>query len=569
MNDLEHDLRELFDRKASSVGGVEPRLPEGVRRRSRRRQLGTALVSAASVIALVVGSVGILRAIDPGSDRGSMPVEDPWAGYDVFERTATIGNFTITSPSDWYLVNQWWIGAGTITSFAGGTETCEIDVEGTEDCETVVSRPSSVPVPEGLPLLQLSNIDLGLGMPRCGDRLTDEEAVLYVALDDPMASRETHPAWPSTLEERTSGPCGPGLYSSFSVGATSFIAWVGFGAEASSEDRAELLAAFDRMEVSDGALRPPQTVGPAYVIAGGENAAGPWRLELQPSRGDGPNADVELHLQGSEGEGPSADSFTVPKIPIEAVGGDPMFGAVTKEASGVELRLEAGTPPIPATIVPLPPSMPFEFDLFFASNDADVQADAVAIGPAGEQLGRSEVPLASESPAPDGRQATRTVAEGVTGNMPWILEFSRVPGELKLTLRDRRDGSVLAELKPGILLRVHTSGLEFWAEAIPGGSVLIFGVTAPAATRLAIALDNGRVTHLEPGDPRWDPLPTLTSTGQPALRLWWSEIPIDVGEVVTFSENCDVLARKVFIPDHAVRSAPEQTIDPRIECDPN
>ena len=32
---------------------------------------------------------------------------DPWEGYEVFERTAAVGNFTISSPSDWYLVNQW------------------------------------------------------------------------------------------------------------------------------------------------------------------------------------------------------------------------------------------------------------------------------------------------------------------------------------------------------------------------------------------------------------------------------------------------------------------------------
>ena len=30
MNDVERDLRELFERKAGSVGGVAPRLPERV-----------------------------------------------------------------------------------------------------------------------------------------------------------------------------------------------------------------------------------------------------------------------------------------------------------------------------------------------------------------------------------------------------------------------------------------------------------------------------------------------------------------------------------------------------------
>ena len=69
MNDVEHDLRELFERKASSVGGVAPRLPEPVRKRGRRRQLGTAFVGGLTALAVVVGSVGALRAIDTG--RGS------------------------------------------------------------------------------------------------------------------------------------------------------------------------------------------------------------------------------------------------------------------------------------------------------------------------------------------------------------------------------------------------------------------------------------------------------------------------------------------------------------------
>ena len=107
MNDVEHDLRELFERKASSVGGVAPRLPETVRKRGRRRQLGTAFVGGLTALAVLAGTVGVIRAVDTDRDRQPTPADDPWAGYEVFERTATVGNFTITSPSDWYLVNQW------------------------------------------------------------------------------------------------------------------------------------------------------------------------------------------------------------------------------------------------------------------------------------------------------------------------------------------------------------------------------------------------------------------------------------------------------------------------------
>ena len=63
----------------------------------------------------------------------------------------------------------------------------------------------------------------------------------------------------------------------------------------------------------------------------------------------------------------------------------------------MELRLEEGTPPIPATIVPLPPSMPFDFDLFFASNDADMQATAIALDARGARL-THEAPSPNISP---------------------------------------------------------------------------------------------------------------------------------------------------------------------------
>jgi Ca2+/Na+ antiporter len=80
MNDVEHDLRELFDRKASSVGSVAPKLPVAVRKRSRSRELGTVLVGGFTILALVVGSVAVLRAVDTGRRSDRIATDDPWAG---------------------------------------------------------------------------------------------------------------------------------------------------------------------------------------------------------------------------------------------------------------------------------------------------------------------------------------------------------------------------------------------------------------------------------------------------------------------------------------------------------
>ena len=58
----------------------------------------------------------------------------------------------------------------------------------------------------------------------------------------------------------------------------------------------------------------------AYVVAGGENAAGPWRLEVRPSVSSIQPTNVEMLLIGSEG-GPAIEGFNVPSIPIEQAGG--------------------------------------------------------------------------------------------------------------------------------------------------------------------------------------------------------------------------------------------------------
>ena len=55
----------------------------------------------------------------------------------------------------------------------------------------------------------------------------------------------------------------------------------------------------------------------------------------------------------------------------------------------VELRPDDGSPTVAANVVPLPPSMPFDFDLFFGSYDADVPAQAVALDEDGAKLGGS------------------------------------------------------------------------------------------------------------------------------------------------------------------------------------
>lgn len=401
-DDVERDLRELFDRKTGSVGGVAPKLPEQVRKRGRRRQLGTALVSGATVLAVLVASVGVIRAIDPGRDRRPIPVDDPWEGYETFERTATIETLTVTSPSDWYLVNQWPMGARAARGSTGGTCSVTSPPDGGEQSE-VCSERSSERTPDGslpmVPILMLSNTDLGLGPSACLDGdlgLQGDEAVLEVALDTravnliEAGNAPDLPGWPAAFSnEVTGGPCGSGYYVRFQVGRYPYVAWAGFGPDASQEVREALFEIASTMEIDEQAfVRATRERTPAYVIAGGENAAGPWRLEARPSPLGALSSNVALTLFGAEG-GSVVEGFGVPGVPIEQAGGDPTFGAVTKQAASVELRSDGVV--APARIVPVPPSLGSDFDLFFGSHEGDVVADAVALDADGQTLGGSYV----------------------------------------------------------------------------------------------------------------------------------------------------------------------------------
>ena len=120
------------------------------------------LGSAVVVVALIVGSVaGLTRILGDGPDTIRT------GNYDVFQRTATVEAFTVTSPSDWYLVNEWPLSMLIAVEGSGGSASACFTVPGDEvqECEDTPNDVTSspIPVPQGLPMLQLSNVDLGLG----------------------------------------------------------------------------------------------------------------------------------------------------------------------------------------------------------------------------------------------------------------------------------------------------------------------------------------------------------------------------------------------------------------------
>ena len=439
--DIERELRELFREKAgeapTATFDTSGSAPQEVLRRGRRRQVGTVLGSAAIVLVLIVGSVAALNAVLRGE-------EDPFTtgDYDVFERTATIEAFTVTSPSSWYLVNEWPLSMQMAVGSGSSSGECTAAPPGAGQPSPVCtsSEPSVQfePLPQGLPMFQLSKADMGLDAVSCGQDLPADAAVLYVGLDYQRAifgaKDPSIGPWPVGLEEpeAAGGPCGAGRYATFSVNGEPFFAWVGFGDDVTDADRSTVLAAYESMVVDDAwEPVPPKDLTPAYVIAGGATESNdPWRLDLRPG-----DRSPELFLEGIDpsftGVEPGHGMDTVvPAIPIDICCGwtdgtadtvfvDATFGFVHKDATGVELQVveddELTGQILPGTIVPVPPSLgSFGFDIFFIPNTAGLAGQVVPLGIDGS----AEPPPVAES-----RGEELSLSGGFRGQT-WIVRLT-------------------------------------------------------------------------------------------------------------------------------------------------
>ena len=400
--DIERELRELFRDKAGeapvSTLGTSGPAPQRVLRRGRRCQVG----SSSGPRSLPWWWRGDLRGAPfaPAERIGSVPDRS----YEVFERTATIEAFTVTGPSDWYLVNEWPLSMQMAVGSSGSSGECTADPSGNETCEQTGETTEPLPLPYGLPMIQLSNIDTGLASIACRDGLPDGAAVLYVALDygraiEGIADPSAGP-WPgSTTEE--AGACGPGSYTRFTVNGEPFFSWIGFGDGVTEDDRSSLLATYESLTVDDGwEPVPPNAVTPAYVIAGGSDGTnGPWRLELRrDANAEGDAVDLSLE----DGPAPTRLLTDGTAGPLTWTGTDPIFGVVAKEATGIEFRpgtenesYDLGGSPVPGTILPVPSAMgSFDFDIFFI----DLPADYGELG--GHVIALGVEPTTGESPPP-------------------------------------------------------------------------------------------------------------------------------------------------------------------------
>ena len=452
--EFEDELRDLFREKAAEAPLATPTMPaappQHVLRRGRLHQVGTVLGSMVVVIALILGSVaGLTRILGEGggddNDIGN-------GGYDVFQRTATVEAFTVGSPSDWFLVNAWPLSMQIAVEGSSGLSSKCVAVPGGEpvECEDTpgVETSSPIPVPHGLPMLQLSNVDFGLTANACETGLPSDAAVLYVALNydaaiggiaDPSI-QEFPPG--IGLPQEGDGPCGPGRYAHFTVNGERFFSWIGVGSAVSDADRETVEISYEMMSaIPDWTPTSPDRTTAGYVIAGGTSAAeGPWRLEVRP----GNDVEVTLFVGGSSaadldvalGSEPAAWCCT---RKADLTSADIVFGGVQKDATGVVFRSDDELAEIPGTVMPLPPTLPFDFDLFFLEGAAGLMGDVFALG--------VDAASPSTSPSPSARTGVVELS-GIYEGATWRVAFTGAFADQSACIEPLIDGDVFGQTCP-------------------------------------------------------------------------------------------------------------------------
>lgn len=460
--DLEQRVRRALDEDAGKAPRVG-RAPEGLRRRVRRRQAGTAAAAVAGLAAVVALTFAGIQAFD-GDDRFAPTPRDEHTRT-VFERTATIEGFTVTSPSDWYLVDYW-----PVTGRAN---------EITEAATRGESIPGSkwIPGAAGVPVLQLTNEDPGLGAPICGSPTGDDPfpgdgVGLYVGFDSAAMRLQDPggglPVWPGTIPVEGTG-CEGGTFVRFGVPRGDqllpYLLWYGAGPDASDEDRAQLDAIVDGLVVADRqtGLSLPGTDTPGFVLWGGTNEDGStWTIEARPTD---VNVDLKLVTRDADGtysEGGFAD-FDVP--PNDVDGG--FMGVVAEEAERVEFQPTDGSAPAIAQLTDLPASLGYRADAYFFPSGYPSKTDPID----GELVAIMAPPSPSVDPAtvPGGVVVDREViGEGTHPTAgPWQLRVSLIdpgrdlPLEPSLGLRFAEHGGGNGTLQPleGAIFRGWGSGL--------------------------------------------------------------------------------------------------------------
>lgn len=315
MNDLERDLRTLFDAKSGDAP-MAPKPPSNLLRRARARQLRTAIVAGLGAVAIVVGSVAGIRALvtADGTTTADQPTE-----------TSTLNGISITHPQGWVVVDP--------------------DAAGLNGSGPQTGFPRLI--------LALSPIDTG-EMLACPGMVEGTKPTFLMTLqEEPLAAGGADSVpWPVQLEPLSVesegatdgtavGGCYPGwefLRAGWTASDRTFEARVGFAGDITDEDREAVLGAFASMTFAERSDTALESVVVATGTAGGEE----WELiaRRQPD-GLSLSLDAETFGTGSGSYDPDAGEL---QLTSHVFGRDDaaeivVFGAVPASVVRIGVRI--------------------------------------------------------------------------------------------------------------------------------------------------------------------------------------------------------------------------------------
>jgi hypothetical protein len=556
MNDVEQELRELFDERARDAR-TAPMPPAALLRRGRRRQIGTAAIGAVTALLVVVASVAVLRTV------GSGATTTPVASNDLGERTATIQNFTLTAPAGWTMIDWWPIsdylavtatGSGSTTVPAPSASVAGSNAAVPTTAPTATSSDASNPsLADVVPVLEVSTFDPGLDATLwCGSggQIGAGDALLYVAVDaaamrsgDPLP-----PPWPVPLQgsdTASGGPCGPGSYSRFSLGGVPYFAFARFGSDVTGDVHQQLLDVFDGMQAQDAPLPHPAGMTPGYVVASGNLDGDAWRLELgsfppAPFTNDGTPSVGATSLvwasiiSGSEDLRGTVPLGASPMPPTPAttarLGGAVMVpigsqglvvGSVLPDAASVQYVVPDGTR-TDADLVRLPDDLrrataaqgPGPDRMFWSLTDGP-GGEIVQLAADGAELLRERIVVlgsatggsnsASPNQLPYEISNGLVTARGTFQGTPWKVEQLYDKDGVRLTIGGAPENLGVPQIDERIVRAIDASGY--------GAIVLVL---------TGLDVDRVAVTSEGSWDGRW--MPSSTGDGAEA-RLWVIELP--------------------------------------------
>jgi hypothetical protein len=379
VNDLEHDLREVFHDDALRVP-TPAMAPEGLRRSARRRQ---ALFGGAVALAGLLVAAGVIAGATTLLSRQGGP-EPAGLGPTT---TGTMNGVTITYPQAWHLIDP-------DTAALNGSPTM-----------------GESPLPRIVLALAPTRAPETFGCPgRVG--VAGAATSLMTIQEEPLARQGPAAApWPVQLQpfavDASDSACYPGWTferAGWTASGRTFEARIGFSPDASDEEHDGTVAAFASMT-----FEPSAGGATSVVLTQGTAGGGDWQLSAS-REGGGLSLELSSETTGS-GIGvldhSSADIQASDMVfGIGSHAERVVFGVVAEGVVRVEATT-AGRAPVSTDVLDVPDEIDPKLNAFalvvdptgpVQLNGYDASGQVVATG----SVGRIQAP-SPEAPLEDGR----------------------------------------------------------------------------------------------------------------------------------------------------------------------